>query len=247
MGNFFKNAFHDMKEDAKAQHAVDKARFEAVKAESKAQWEEAKAMGKPQTRKAMMQAEREAQIAAAEERRKEAQARIDAVAVYYILLAVMRFLLLRQLHSGKQDKVSEYRRYRLTASLMLLINLTLSVIVLDMILKHQPDTSSDVVVITSAAYTFYTLTVSIMDIVKYRKYESPVLSAAKAIRFAAALVSLLSLEASMLLHFGQDESFRRRMLALTGAGVCTVVVAMSVCMIVRSTKKIKDLRSYSNG
>ena len=42
MGNFFKNAFRDMKESAKAQHKVDKANFEAVKAEARAQWEEAK-------------------------------------------------------------------------------------------------------------------------------------------------------------------------------------------------------------
>ena len=48
---FFKDAFADMKESAKAQHQVDKANFQATKAESKAQWEEAKAMGKPETRK----------------------------------------------------------------------------------------------------------------------------------------------------------------------------------------------------
>lgn len=38
--NFFKKAFRDMKESAKAQHEVDKANFEAVKAESKANFEE---------------------------------------------------------------------------------------------------------------------------------------------------------------------------------------------------------------
>ena len=54
MAEFFKKAFRDMKESAKAQHEVDKANFAAAKAESKAQWEEAKAMSKPETRKAMM-------------------------------------------------------------------------------------------------------------------------------------------------------------------------------------------------
>ncbi len=78
MEEFFKKAFADMKESAKAQHEVDKANFVAAKAESKAQWEEAKAMGKPETCKTMMQAERDEQIAAAKERQAEAQARIDA-------------------------------------------------------------------------------------------------------------------------------------------------------------------------
>ena len=39
---FFKKAFNDMKESAKAQHEVGKANFEAVKAESKANFEENK-------------------------------------------------------------------------------------------------------------------------------------------------------------------------------------------------------------
>ena len=68
MGEFLKNAFKDMKESARAQHEVDKANWQAAKAESKAQWEEAKAMSNPQRRKAMMQAERDSQIAAANDR-----------------------------------------------------------------------------------------------------------------------------------------------------------------------------------
>ena len=75
---FFKNAFADMKANAKAQHEVDKANMAATKAESRAQWEEAKAMGKPETRKKVMQSQRDEQIAAAQQRQAEAQARIDA-------------------------------------------------------------------------------------------------------------------------------------------------------------------------
>ncbi len=72
------NAFSDMKESAKEQRRVDKANFAAVKAESKAQWEEAKAMGDHNRRKTVMQAEREEQIAAANQRIADANARYDA-------------------------------------------------------------------------------------------------------------------------------------------------------------------------
>ncbi|MBQ4150571.1 MAG: hypothetical protein IJC81_02060 [Clostridia bacterium] len=78
MANFLKKAFQDMKESAKAQHEVDKANFAAAKAESKAQWEEAKAVGNPETHKKMMQAERDKQIAKANERKVAAEARINA-------------------------------------------------------------------------------------------------------------------------------------------------------------------------
>ena len=78
MTEFFKKAFADMKENAKAQHEVDKANLAAIRAESKAQWEEAKAMGNPETHKVMMQAERNAQIEEANKRKAEAEARIKA-------------------------------------------------------------------------------------------------------------------------------------------------------------------------
>ena len=96
MGNFLKKAFQDMADSAKAQHEVDKAQFEAVKAESRANFEEnrghntfakAKADAKkswddahmsPAERAANLQEDRETQIAAAKERTAAANARYEA-------------------------------------------------------------------------------------------------------------------------------------------------------------------------
>lgn len=93
---FFKKAFNDMKESAKAQHEVDKANFEAVKAESKANFEEnkfhntlakAKADAKkswddahmsPSERAEKVRAEQAEQIAEAKKRTEEATARYNA-------------------------------------------------------------------------------------------------------------------------------------------------------------------------
>ena len=95
MANFFKKAFSDMKESAKAQHELDKAQFEAVKAESRANFEEnrahntfkrAKADAKkswddahmsPSERAAKVKAAHEAKIAEANERREAANARYE--------------------------------------------------------------------------------------------------------------------------------------------------------------------------
>ena len=93
IGQFFANAFSDMKESAKDQHQVDKANFEAVKAESKANFEEnrfhnslarAKEQGKkswedakmsPSERTKKMQEEREAKLKEAQERKAAAEER----------------------------------------------------------------------------------------------------------------------------------------------------------------------------
>ena len=75
MTEFFKKAFQDMKESAKAQHEVDKANFQAAKAEAKATWEEAKMS--PSGRQQLMQKERDEQIAAANARTAAANERIE--------------------------------------------------------------------------------------------------------------------------------------------------------------------------
>lgn len=168
-----------------------------------------------------------------------------AIAVYYIVLSVIRFLLLNYMQGGRRERdlAAEYRRYRLCGILMVLLNLTLTGVVLHMLFQNKEYVSNEILVIASATYTFYTVTVSIIDIIKYRKHDNPVYSASKAIRLASALVSLLSLETSMLVQFGEDEAFRRLMTALTGAGVCVFVLAMSVYMIVRATKEIKKIET----
>lgn len=98
--NFMKKAFKDMGESAKAQHQVDKANLQAVKAESKACLEEnrfknslkrAKEMGSqswkdakmsPAERQAKIKAEQEAQIADAKERTDKANKRIENAKKY---------------------------------------------------------------------------------------------------------------------------------------------------------------------
>ncbi|MBR2160251.1 MAG: hypothetical protein IJ938_02940 [Clostridia bacterium] len=95
MGEFFKKAFQDMKESAKAQHEVDKANFEAAKAEARANFEEnrgrntfqkAKQDAKkswddahmsPSQRAEKMQNEREEQIAEAKARTEAANERYN--------------------------------------------------------------------------------------------------------------------------------------------------------------------------
>lgn len=66
-----------MKESAKEQHKVDRANWEAAKAESKAQWEEAKAMSNPETMKKIQQEKRDEQIKETNERIAAAKKRAD--------------------------------------------------------------------------------------------------------------------------------------------------------------------------
>ena len=168
------------------------------------------------------------------------------LAVYYLLLAVIRFLLL--LHVSRktvgQNQLSEWRRYRLCGVLLLGMTLALSGMVVLVLHRNEGFTYAGYLIYAMAAYAFYNVTMAIVNIVKYRKLGSPVLSAAKAVSLTAALVSMLALETAMLAQFGADDSpaFRNTMTGATGAAVCLAVTAMAVYMIRRSTKQLKILK-----
>lgn len=166
------------------------------------------------------------------------------LAVYYIILAVMRFLLVRFVnHIGiGKNQYLELRRSRLCAMILLTLNLALSGVVILVIVQDKGFEYSGFLIYVMAMYTFYVTINAIVNIVKYRKFGSPVMSAAKTISLAAALVSLLSLETAMLSQFGSEENspyFDRIMIGATGAGVSIIVLMMSVYIIVRSTKAIR--------
>lgn len=169
-----------------------------------------------------------------------------AIAVYYIVLAGIRFLLLRYMRSDDQHILSDWKWYRLCGVFMVLINLSLSGIIFQMVWQNRANTYHEIILIAMATYTFYTVTMSIIDLVRYHNNKSPALSAAKAIRFAAALVSLLSLETAMIAHYGESDFFRQVMVGLTGAGVCLIVLGMSVYMIVRAGREINALQNNNS-
>ena len=165
------------------------------------------------------------------------------LAVYYMIMAVMRYLLVRYVRIRKigADILSEWKRSRICAYILLLINLSLSGAVLMILYQHRGYDYPGVMIYVMALYTFYALTMSIVDIVKYRKLGSPIMSTAKIVSLSAALVSMLNLETAMFARFGGDMSTENQQIfiILTGAGISITVVTLSVILIVRATKEIR--------
>lgn len=171
-----------------------------------------------------------------------------ALSVYYTLLAVMRLLFLRDARrKERQDLLSEYRRYRFCGVILLLINLALGVIVTYIVWQNRGFVYHEILTIAMAAYTFFTMSMAIVNVLKYRHHESPELLAVKTINLTAALVSLLSLETAMLSAFGSedDAAFRQIITAATGAVVCLLVLSMAIYMIVRANREIKQLQIHN--
>ena len=165
---------------------------------------------------------------------------------YYICLSIMRFVLVK--HTRKyapgEKMQTELVKYRACGIVFLVMNLALALIIFFMVYWNRTFEHHMITAITMAAYTFTAFTMAIVNMVKYKKYNSPVFSASKAISFAAACVSMLTLTSTMLTTFNDgtmDAITQKIMLGSIGAAVSITVVAMAIYMIVHGTIKLKNI------
>ena len=172
----------------------------------------------------------------------------SSLGAYYICLGVMRFFLVRhtQKYAPGERMRTELIKYRACGWVFLVMNLALALIIFFMIYWNRTFRHHMITAIAMAAYTFTSFSMAIVNVVKYKKYNSPVFSASKAISFAAACVSMLTLTSTMLTTFSDgtmDVLTQKMMLGSVGIAVSGVVVTMAIYMIVQSTKKLKKINT----
>lgn len=170
-----------------------------------------------------------------------------SLAAYYVLLLIMRVYLSSYTLKNVpgENKKLEWKKYRFCGLVLLFMNTIMSVIVGYIVWQNRGFSYHEIHTITMAAYTFGTFTIAIINTVKYRKYKSPVMSAARAISLVAAVFSILTLETAMLSAYGKEEgdSFRQIMTGTTGAAICIFVLVMAIYMIIRANKNLKELKN----
>lgn len=174
-----------------------------------------------------------------------------SLCVYYLFLAIMRFFLLRytKTHDIVETSKLEWLIYRFCGLLLLFMNGALSAIVFYITWQGRTFRHHEITTIALAAYTFFSLTKAIVQVVKFRRYKSPVYSATKVVSLTSALVSMLTLETAMLTSFGGEgqELFNRIMTGATGGIITVTVLVIAIYMIVNSTKQIKIFNVQEKG
>ena len=85
---------------------------------------------------------------------------------------------------------------------MLILNFALAGVVIQIVRAGRGYHYPGVLIYIAAMFMFYAVILAVFNLVKYRKYDSPAISAAKAINFMADAVSILSLQTAMLAEFG---------------------------------------------
>lgn len=165
--------------------------------------------------------------------------------VYYALLTAMRFMLMGYVRRNVPGRAmaSELKHFRLCGAVLIPMTIALTGVVILVIDRNEGFQYAGYLIYVAAMYAFYKVISAVVNLVKYRRYQSPVMSATKGVSLAAALVSVFALETAMLSQFGQerDPLFRRIMTTATGAGICAFILSMAAVMIIHATRRLKML------
>lgn len=169
-----------------------------------------------------------------------------AMAGYHTILSGMRFILAYRDQTDKKEE-SDYEKklrglysYRICGWLMLLLNIAISVIVAMVVFDKQTINYPGFMIYAIAAFTFYCLTMAVINMVKYWHRNNLIFSAVKRIEMAKALVSIFTLQVSMITQFGGEDGFDYRIAnGATGFAICVIITIMAVLMLIGVKKDCK--------
>lgn len=163
-----------------------------------------------------------------------------SMAVYYLVLGGLRTYLI--LNDGRCDAAGACRCYRRTAWLLFLLNIPMGGMIVLMVRTNSGFSYPGHIIYLSALYAFYAMIMAVVNLFKFRKLASPILSAAKVLDLVSAMMSILGLQTAMIARFSSEgEAYRRLMNAITGGCVYGVVIMMAVYMILRSRKTKQEV------
>ena len=153
---------------------------------------------------------------------------------YYGMLAIMRFLLIRQLK--KEDPSAMCRAYRHTAWLLLGLTVIMTGIIGQTFVSRETYDYPGLLIYAFAAYSFGKMITAAVSLIWKRSHENRILAAARCVSFAQALMSILALQVAMINRFGADSpGFARNMNGTVGAVICLLVILIAVIMLVKSS------------
>ncbi len=157
-------------------------------------------------------------------------------AVYYFLLTTMRFSAVAL--ERKSTPKSE-RQASTAIGIMLIVLSWIFQIMVIVSMKYAAATPHGTIpMITIATYTFTKITTASISAAKHRKKNSVIIKAINSIRYSEIAVSILTMQQSMLVSFGDGSDASSVIFnACTGAAVCFFVLALGIITLKNRRKE----------
>ena len=166
-----------------------------------------------------------------------------SICVYYLVLVVLRSALIsaRNRSPGKSDPVRFQKKvYAAAAAGLFFLNLCLVVPVSLMVVRQKPVNLSLIPAIAMAAYTTYKVTMASIHLKRRKRTPNSLIRLLRTISFIDALVSILSLQNTLIMvNMKSESSDMLTLSAITSAAILLAVLAMSIAAMKKGADDLK--------
>ena len=173
-----------------------------------------------------------------------------SLSAFYISLMFLRggVLIYHKNRLGKEvdlnrEELSKAKVYKNSGIITLILNVALSVAIAQMIFDDAHFSYLGWTVFAFAAYAFFKITMSIINLFKARKHDDMTVKAIRNVNLTDAMVSILALQTALLHTFGTEGIDISLYNTLTGCVVSAGTYAIGIIMIVSGVKAIKKIKN----
>lgn len=176
-----------------------------------------------------------------------------AIAGYYFVLLLFRvgtvvadrICAKKYSEDKKSYELSKWRIYLAGGGFLVILEIAMAVAVTQLMLSKKPMQGGDIMAIATAAYTFYKVVMSVINLFKARRFSNPVTQSIRNLNFADSFMSLASLTVLMIHTFseGEEDPNMVYIKATIGFVCCAAIIAIATYMIIKGsiqTKKFKQ-------
>jgi hypothetical protein len=168
-----------------------------------------------------------------------------ALCGYYFILCIIRGGILayhdrkRRKDDKEAYKLHETKVYLSTGWMLMILPISLSVVIMQMVLGNNSFEHVGIMIYVSAIYAFYKIIKSVRNVVVARKTDDLTISAIRDVDLADAFVSILALQTAMLKEFatGQNVGIYH---VVTGGVVCLLTFILGLYIVIRGNRRLKQ-------
>ena len=159
------------------------------------------------------------------------------IGIYYLILSVARLVVL-------YSKGGQWFLVKFTGAMLVVLSVSLVGTVILAFVKDRGTVFPLITMLAIATYTFTKITLAIIKWIQARKYSSAKMLTLRNISLANAVVSIFSLQRSMLVSFeGMSAEEIRIMNVATGFAVCVIVFLLGVNLVKNRTDAVNTTES----
>ncbi|MBQ9355580.1 MAG: hypothetical protein IJT84_07890 [Clostridia bacterium] len=166
-----------------------------------------------------------------------------AICVYYIILVIFRGMIVlarRKISFSQNSEKARNKVYMVAAVLLMILNFSLIIPVSLMVRQQKPVNLSLIPAISMAVYTTYKIIMASINLKRRKNSADSLIRLLRTINFIDALVSILTLQNTLIMVNSKTSSITMTRLAtITGASVLLIILFLSVGAIKKGVMNIR--------